>query len=168
MASAFRIYAILAVISGLLGYYSYTFINTANISNLTSVLQNVSAMIFTIMGLWVAFIYPEAIKAVSGKGDVSDIKDDTKIKRIEGLVLVILSSAFVMLSLLAYNLLFMLFAEHEFVKQNAAPFKLVAVSFITFLAFVQSKAVLAVMTANVRFVNDLYQVRNKRKLEEKL
>ncbi|HCD6657929.1 TPA: hypothetical protein NDU44_004980, partial [Enterobacter hormaechei] len=109
-------------------------------------LQNISAMIFTIAGIWLAYIYPKAISAIvkpstlnrEKLGDTSSSNEvvitektltseekksiDKDIKRITMIVETIIVSAFVIFAIVLINAFKPIFSNFDFVKSNLEAF----------------------------------------------
>lgn len=128
-------------------------------------LSNVSAMVFTIMGIWIAFLYPNALnRLVSPKklevADFSETLDDTR--RLERIVAAVLQSALVLtvaLVVLAGKTVFYksgLYADHHLLIKS------VTLSVVAVISAMQIDAVLAVALANVMFINDLHRKRREK------
>ncbi|MDC9145100.1 hypothetical protein PSK87_03180 [Escherichia coli] len=84
-------------------YISYCFrldITFKDIEPIISILQNTSAMIFTIMGIWIAYVYPNAVLKIVQPSKVTTIFSEDDLKRVKLLVGVVISSAFILLLLL--------------------------------------------------------------------
>src|SRR5690554_3319950 len=89
---------LIAIMSGLMVSHFQINVSFSDIKDYCSVLILVSGMIFTIMGIWIAFIYPNAIKKLSDPtkieiADFSDTLNDTR--RLESIVDSIMASGFV-------------------------------------------------------------------------
>ena len=83
--------------------YSYS-----DFKNYISALLTASSMVFTLMGIWIAFLYPNALQRLVDpvkieNADFSETLNETK--RLEGLVGSVLRSAFVVMMVI---LVFML------------------------------------------------------------
>lgn len=84
-------------------YLSYSFrldIDFKDVEPIISILQNTSAMIFTIMGIWIAYVYPNAVLKIVQPSKVTVIFSDDDLKRVKLLVGVVISSALILLLLL--------------------------------------------------------------------
>ncbi|CAH8239264.1 hypothetical protein VAEKB19_5390002 [Vibrio aestuarianus] len=90
--------------------------------------------------------------------------DETK--RIENLVLIILTSAFVIIGILAFNMSVVLIQPLDYVQEHKFIFKLLAVTSVVYLAVIQVMAILTVMFTNIQFVNELHK-KNTEKLANK-
>lgn len=76
-------------ISVSIAYLGRHFITLSDLKDLTSTLQNVSAAVFTLAGIWVAYSYPEAIARFTNPKKFSLIKGTEQTQRIRSLVLTI-------------------------------------------------------------------------------
>lgn len=144
--------------------YSYS-----SFKDYSEVLLNVSGMVFTLMGIWVALLYPNALtKIVDEKkvivADFSDAKQDTK--RLEFLVSSILKSALIVICLMVVFLSKIVFSEAGFYGDYKFYVKSFVLSFVFTLSVVQAEAVLHVMLANIMFINDLHKRREDREADK--
>lgn len=143
--------------------------NYADLKDYANSLLALSGMIFTIMGIWIAFIYPNAVLRLQAPkkiktADFSESLEDTK--RLQSIVGCVLSSAFV--AFLICMIFFAKFALSNLplVKENIWICKAVLFGTITFLTLLQGSAVASVMYANFMFVEDLHRRREKREIED--
>jgi len=151
-------YIILGLIVGWLISDNITLVD---LDPIMTTLKNLSAAVFTLAGIWIAYSYPQAISAYTSPSSVKLIPTD-ETKRIENLVLIVLTSAFVISSLLVFNFLYLLFSETLLYKTYRGSFKLVGVASISYIAFLQLKAVFTVMVTNIAFVNELHGKRTEK------
>jgi hypothetical protein len=143
-------------LSILVGYTAQPHADFTKLSLLIESLQYTSAAVFTLAGLWIAYSYPQAIAAYTKQNKVSLLVGIKETDRIESLVLVILSSAFVLISIIFYNLIATLYIGTRVISNNIETFQLLSISFIMYLLLIQVRAVLFVMHSNMEFVNDLH------------
>lgn len=124
-------------------------------------LLSISGMMFTILGIWIAFLYPSAIYRISDpatieSADFSDSLNDTR--RLEALVLGVLRSIFVaaviMLTFAVRSFLNILGVVEVGDHANALIY-----SFLFMLGVVQIETIGYVVISNVMFVNDLHKKR---------
>ncbi|WP_060480016.1 hypothetical protein [Pseudomonas monteilii] len=162
-------YIILSLSAAYLSYRYKLLFSYADAKDYANGLLAVSGMIFTIMGIWIAFIYPNAVLRLQAPkkiktADFTETLDDTK--RLQSIVGCVLKSVFV-----AFMICLIFFAKFAlgglpFVKENIWLFRSLLLGSITFLTFLQGSAVASVMYANFMFVEDLHRRREKREIEE--
>ncbi|WP_413525724.1 hypothetical protein [Photobacterium phosphoreum] len=145
----------------LLGSFAiaYVTVGTLSINNLSPMLgtlQNISAAVFTLAGIWIAYSYPEAISAYTNPNKVILAAGD-ETKRIENLVLIILTSAFVIIGILMFNMSVIILQPLEFIQAHKESFKLLAITLVIYLVIIQVVAILTVMLTNIQFVNELHK-----------
>lgn len=75
-------------------------IKSQDLDPLISILQNVSVMVFTIMGIWIAYLYPNAILRITQPSKVDAIFSDEDSERVKIIVGVVVLSAIVLSLLL--------------------------------------------------------------------
>ncbi|MBE1275645.1 hypothetical protein [Enterovibrio baiacu] len=138
-------------------------ISTDGIKDFVSVLQNVSAMIFAIVGLWVSSTYPTTVTSLTQRSDKvknGDFGENTK--RLELLVTVLVVSAAVMASLLIFQAAKMILPGLIDLKPHLLTLKYISVSILFGLGACQFMAVIYVIVINVTYINDLYKkIHNK-------
>ncbi len=126
------------------------------LSTVLGTLQNISAAVFTLAGIWIAYSYPQAISAYTNPNKVLLVNGD-ETKRIENLVLIILTSAYVIIGILAFNMSVVMIQPLDFVRMHKNIFKLLAITSVVYLVFIQVVAILTVMFTNIQFVNELHK-----------
>ncbi|MEF1253388.1 hypothetical protein [Vibrio sp. M260112] len=155
-------------ISVFIAYLGRHFITLADLKDLTSTLQNVSAAVFTLAGIWVAYSYPEAIARFTNPKKFSLIKGTEQTQRIRSLVLTIFSSAFVLVGIVLFNLLSP-YIQHLFKTFDLYPYIRVAgISVINYLAFIQLQAIVRIMSNNLEFIYSLMKVKAENEAHDDL
>ncbi len=134
--------------------YSY-----AELKEYLGILITISGMVFTLMGIWIAFLYPNALlKLIDDdnleNADFSEAKRDTK--RLENIVGTVLKSALVVLSISIVYLSGILFSNFDFVKDNIGLVKAFLIAYVLLLSYIQFTAVFSVIASNIMFINDLH------------
>jgi hypothetical protein len=137
------------------------------LSAVLGTLQNISAAVFTLAGIWIAYSYPQAISAYTNPDKVMVINSD-ETKRIENLVLIILTSAYVIIGILAFNMSVVMIQPTDFVQLHKSIFKLLAITAVVYLVFIQVVAILTVMLTNIQFVNELHKKKTEKRANEDL
>ncbi len=145
-----------------------TYIHAIDLTSILSVLQNISIAIFTLSGIWIAYLYPEAISAYADNNKILLINDLEDIKRVESLVLTIIVSALILLGILFYNLVYSFFSNHTLVLNNIESFKSMAIFYVVLLSSIEILVVISILKNNISFVNRLHKERSKRLAENKL
>ena len=140
-------------------YKSEAKIKYSDVKDYTSILQNISAMIFAIVGLWISSTYPttkDAMISNDPKIKVAEFGDQTK--RLESLIGVLITSALVMLSLLVFYAAKMIIPSFGFYQIYHVYFSYAGLSFLFGLGICQFIAVSYVILINVTFINELYRI----------
>lgn len=140
----------------------------SDLSSYMSVLLGVSSMVFTLMGIWIAFLYPNALQRIMDpekieSADFSSSLQETK--RLEGLVGSVLRSAFVVILLILLSLFKVVFGEADFVYLNVQFFKSIVVSVVVVLSILQMESIFYVIYSNVKFINELHTKREDREAD---
>lgn len=150
-----------------LGYFLVDNVTLGDLKPIMGTLQNIAAAVFTLAGIWIAYSYPQAIAAYTSPNSVSVIPTD-ETKRIENLVLIVLTSAFVISSLLLINMLYLLVYKSISDLSTLHLLKLLGISSVFYLVFLQLKAIFIVMITNVSFVNELHDKKTEKDANDDL
>lgn len=150
-----------------LSHKSLVTIVYSDLKDYLSVLQFVSGMVFTIMGLWIAFIYPNALLKLKDPnkvetGDFSDSLSDTK--RLEALVATVIKSALVVAGIMIFHGIKLLVANTALYTSNTLLIKSFGLSYVILLSILTIETIIHVIYSNVLFVSELHSKREK--LEE--
>ena len=134
-------------------------------------LLNVSGMVFTIMGIWIAFLYPNALSRLADpqrirSADFSATLGETR--RLEAIVASILKSGLVVVGILTMFFAIVVLRGSSFGAAHWDEFKALALGLLTTLVAMQLDAVASVAYANIMFINDLHGKREARQANEDL
>ncbi|MEJ8295631.1 hypothetical protein WKI45_22675 [Delftia tsuruhatensis] len=155
---AFIVAAFMLNVKGVINYVY------ADFKDFVAALIAISGMVFTIMGIWIAFLYPNAIARIVSENiepaDFTEGGDDAK--RLEKIVAAVLMSALVAFASAFCYMAKMFLGATNFYYSNATEIKSLALGFVAFLSVVQFEAILSVVVANVLFLVDLHQKKEKR------
>ncbi|PIJ42642.1 hypothetical protein [Tatumella sp. OPLPL6] len=152
------------IICGVIAYTSFKSFTYDDAKDILGVLINISASIFTIVGLWVGFLYPNAMSSII-KDDVSYIKNENDSPRIEKLIYIIITSAIVMIAILILFLFKTMVTPLELYTKYHFLIKFFGVYFVYFISWMQLKCVISLILSNIHFVNHLHGRLSKAKLE---
>lgn len=139
-------------------------INYGDVKDVLGVLQNMSAAVFTIIGLWIGFLYPNAIASIVND-DVDYIKNTKDAPRIEKLIYVVIVSAFVMIFVLMVYLCKGLISHSEFFESHRSLIKILGAVMVYFMSWLQMKCVFSVIISNLSFANNLHTRISKAQLQ---
>ena len=136
-----------------------------------TLLSGVSGMVFTIMGIWIAFLYPNAMSRIVSPtklaaADFSESRSDAK--RLESIVGAVMTSALVMLLALLISLLKIILYISSFYVEYRWQLKGGALAVLIFMTILQLESVMHVVVSNVMFINDLHFKRQSRQSDEEL
>lgn len=126
------------------------------------VLLAVSSMVFTIMGIWIAFLYPNALQRLMDPDKIenADFSESlTETKRLEGLVASVLKSAFIVTIIMLMFLTKVILFDTHYYTTYIHEIKSAALAFIIILTFLQLESIIFVIFSNVMFINDLHSKR---------
>lgn len=140
--------------------YAYT-----DLKDYSSVLLAISGMVFTIMGIWVAFVYPNAIVKLKAPqkietADFSEAQRDTS--RLEAIVGSIMESGAVATGVAIIHLSKLIFSETNVYLEHSSIIQATGIGFILFLTLLQGSAIVNVIYSNYSFINELHKRREKR------
>lgn len=158
--------AIYLFISFGLGYFLMG-VTLAQLNPIISTLQNLSAAVFTLTGIWIAYSYPQAIAAYTSPKSIKIIPTD-ETKRIEGLVLIVIKSAFVISAVLVFNFFYLAISKLFFYKEYAYIFKFLGTSFICYLSLLQLNSIFVLIITNIEFVNELHRKKDEKNADDDL
>lgn len=155
------------------GVYALFFYGALNVNyqgyrDVLNSLLAVSAMMFTIMGIWIAFLYPNALRRISDpeKIEVADFSDTvSETRRLEGLVASVLASLFIASFIVVIFFLKAALYNSEFYLSFKVYFKSGAASVLSLLVMVQFEAVAYIAYSNVAFINELHGKRQDREMD---
>jgi len=147
----------------LLLFLSFSFklsISYDDFKDFAEILLNVSGVVFTVMGIWIALIYPAALSKIIDSDkvvlvDFSELRTDTK--RLEFLVFSVLKSAFIVVVILFSYLFRFIVINFEIYLEFLFLFKSFAVSVLALLFFMHMESIWHVVAANIMFINDLHK-----------
>ena len=133
-----------------------------------STLQNVSAAVFTLAGIWIAYSYPEAIASFTDPKKINIIKGTDNYQRIKSLVLTILASSFVLINILLLNLIKPILESLALSNENQEIVNMLYLGVIVYLALTQLYAISKIMLSNFSFVYNISKKKTEREIEEDL
>lgn len=160
--------AVFILVSLTVAYLGRGFITLADLNNLIGTLQNVSAAVFTLAGIWVAYSYPEAISRFTNPEKFSLIKGIEQTNRIRSLVLTIFTSAFVLVGIILFNLTSP-YIQH--ISKDLDFYLIIkggGVSIINYLALIQLQAIIRIMSNNMEFIYSLMKVKAENEAHDDL
>ena len=139
--------------------------STVGIQKTSDITLSISGMIFTIMGVWIAFIYPNAIlRLKSKKLEPTDFTENEEEKeRLGRIVGAIIQSSLVATAILVANLLSAVFDNP--LQQSTTP---AIAAIIISAAILQIEGVIQVIRSNIDFLNDLHSKSSRKKTEQQL
>lgn len=134
-------------------------------------LSGISGMVFTIMGIWIAFLYPNAISRIANpeklvSKDFTESKSEAK--RLESIVGAIMTSAIVAVLASIIILAKTVLVSTSIYVTHEIHFRAAAISLATFLTLIQLESVFHVVLSNIMFINDLHFKRQNRQADEEL
>jgi hypothetical protein len=152
-------------------YLSYSFrldIEFKDVEPIISILQNTSAMIFTIMGIWIAYIYPNAVLRIVQPTKITAIFSDEDLKRVKLLVgIVVFSALILILLLLGVTIKTFIIKTTTYTKYKSTLTGAGLWCLLTLL-YAQLFCIYAVIASSINFIIDLKNLNSKKNLSEKL
>lgn len=158
----------ISIIAGLAAYFLEPKFYMPDIKDYCNALLIVSGMVFTIMGIWIAFVYPNAIKRLQDPekikiADFTESMQDTR--RLESIVDSIMQAGFVAISILLFYLAKIIISAFSFFQDYNLHLMSAGVGFIIFISLIQLSSVFSVIYANYLFIHDLH---SKREAQERM
>lgn len=169
--SSKRVIAWHVLVIAIVSYLSYSFrldVTFKDVEPLISILQNTSAMIFTIMGIWIAYVYPNAVLRIVQPSKVTTIFSSEDLERIRLLVGVVILSACILAILLVGIAARAFVVKTSLFLSNQALFAGLGLWCILALTYAQLFCIYAVIASSVNFIIDLKNLKTKQRLSEKL
>lgn len=162
--------ALFILFSLLIAVYFGPYIEMSKFEPVLSTLQNVSAAVFTLAGIWIAYSYPEAIASFTDPQKINIIKGTDNYKRIKSLVLTIFASSFVLIliSILLINITRPIIEVFNLPAENIIPFKCGYLGFVIYIVLVQLYAISKIMISNFSFVYNIGKKKTEREIEDDL
>lgn len=165
---SFLFHAFILLTCVLLSYAYRKDISYQDVLPTISILQNTSAMVFTIMGIWIAYLYPNAILKILTPDKVGAIfskNDEARIKQIVG---VVATSAMVAGCLIVGSIAIPFITKGIAYSLFAEYFTFFGVLVLLIITYAQLFCVYLVIVANINFIFDLDNHKNKSKLASRL
>ncbi|KPQ29310.1 MAG: hypothetical protein HLUCCX14_07230 [Marinobacter excellens HL-55] len=139
-------------------------------NSLADSLITMSGLIFAIIGMWVSYSYPEAVqKLTQDNKDLEIIESVSRARRLESLIMTILISATILLTcLLAKAIIIPLASEIRLFEDIKPEIRSIGIGAAWFLVLIQSIAMLKIMSINLKFINQIYELIEKLELHRKV
>lgn len=131
-------------------------------------LFNISSMVFTLMGIWIAFLYPNALQRLVNPSKIEHVDFSESLneaKRLESIVGSVLKSAIVAISIMLIFVIRLFLSESQFYLDNYKLVQSIAVSTVIVLSGLQLESIFHVVKSNVMFINDLHKKREDREAD---
>jgi uncharacterized membrane protein len=160
---------ILAAINAITSWYFSAEIRLESIEKLTSALQNTSAMIFAISGIWVAYLYPNAISGLVTEEFDQSLKEKSNkaLSRLRLIVGVIVLSGTVMAGVILLIIFASLLEGTNFYSDNQDFFKGVGLFAVLFFCEIQLFCIYVVLASSISFIIELGNLIGKKNAEKK-
>lgn len=151
--------ALAAALFGGVVFWQKSIFTYSDFKDYCNTLLAISGMVFTIMGIWIAFVYPNAIKRLQDPdkikiADFTATMQDTR--RLESIVGSIMESGAVAISITIIYLLKLVISGMPIYIEYRELIKATGAGIVIFLTLVQCSAVLSVIYANYLFIDDLH------------
>lgn len=168
MLKAILLYSVLFLISLFLYFKLNINVVYTDYKEFIIVLLRISTMVFTLMGIWIAFLYPNALKRIVNPSVIENVDFSASLsetKRLESIVGSVLKSALVVISIMFIFLAKLLLSNSSLYIDLQVYFESVAVAIAIVLSWVQLESVFHVVKSNVMFINDLHKKREDREAD---
>lgn len=168
MKVRFSIHCLIFAALGFMSYHIQDNYSYDNLKDLVDILKNASAMIFTIVGIWLAYIYPNAITAIVKPESVEYVAGEQDAKRIEMLVGIIITSAMIIIGIILFFASKTILSSFDWYSESRYWIKPFGFSFIFFLSYLQIISISKVIFSNIMFLNDLHTKLNQKEIEKQM
>lgn len=143
-------------------------VSYGDIKDYGGALLNVSGSVFTIMGIWVAYLYPDALVRITSSnvssGDFSEARENSS--RLKTMVGSIITSALVAMVIVYVFLGKTLLSSTVFYQDYRADIKSFAVSIVILATLFQTISIFYVIRSNFLFLVEFHERRVKRERED--
>ncbi|WP_421284182.1 hypothetical protein [Aeromonas veronii] len=161
-------HASLAVFFLFLSIFFNNDITYSDVEPILSILQNTSSMVFTIMGIWIAYLYPNAImKIIRPSGEIDAIFSDEDEQRLRLIVGVVALSAVVMVFLILGTTAKVFIEKTALYTAHPSAFKIPGIFILLSLSYAQVFCIYIVFASNVNFIVSLRSKKNIAKIDKK-
>ncbi|WP_421419936.1 hypothetical protein ACN9JF_18385 (plasmid) [Pseudoalteromonas lipolytica] len=158
---------IYTLVSMIAGYYSMDILTYKDFNPAISVLQNISAAVFTLSGIWIAYLYPQAISSITSSSKVDLLKGSDDAKRVENLVYVVSTSALVLFFILLISIFEPIF--YKVIPFNyKGTINFLIMSCLFYLTIIQSVSILKIIASNLDFIYRLSYKVTEKKVDDEL
>lgn len=149
-------------------YYSGFKLDFSALTKMVGSLQNVTAAIFALTGIWLAISYPEAIKSYINPHKVSLLKGSVRTKRIERIVLTIFAAAYALTLtvLLQWSVVF----KTAFELDDGLKHILTSIycGLLLYITFVVIRGLWSILYINFQITNELHDKKDEAEADDDL
>lgn len=142
----------------------YTYNNFKEVINY---LTASSGVVFTILGLWIAYVYPNAVVKVV-RPSIDDIFAKEDLERLSRMLLVLSLCLLIIAGSLFFHLGYALLSNTTFYTMHSDIIKQLSVAIIIYMSCMQIVIFYFVIATNINFLNDLITKLNMIKINDKL
>lgn len=130
----------------------------------------VSTMVFTLMAIWIAYLYPEALDKIKDEEDKVENVDfseaQAKLRRLEFIVASVFKSAIVAIIVMGIFLFRALFENIDYLQQVLPYIQTLTPSVLISIFILQFEAIYSVVQANMIFINELHGRKERKEQDE--
>ena len=128
-------------------------------------LRNTSAIIFGVMGAWIAILYPGALMKIYGKPEIE--KSEQESKNIQQLISPMILSTFIVSLVLVVGLLAPVLRKVVFLLQYKEFFRSLSFSLLGVLTFMQLWALLSTLAPSDRIQESIsFTIKKRKKVKQ--
>lgn len=143
-------------------------IKATEIEPIFSILQNTSGMIFTIMGIWIAYIYPNAILRITQPSKIEALFSGDDEKRVKLLVKIVILSAVIISCVLIMSVSKPFIIHSNFLLNHIHLVKSTGLFVTLLLSYGQVFCLYVVIVSCINFITDLRNKKTIKELDERL
>lgn len=155
-------------LSLLSAFYAVDVVRLADVNELLSSMVDISSALFAAVGIWVAYLYPEAISVLTSRENVTLLKGIDHTRKVEKLVVNMLVSASVLLTVLFFKVSYLLLHNVPLVVEYRYQLKSLAIFLIVMICLCQIYSLISLMLVNISFIDRLHSVKGERKANDDL
>lgn len=126
-----------------------------------------SGAVFTILGLWVAYVYPNAIVKIV-RPSIDEILSPDDVTRLKRMLIVLCLCILIIAVSLIFHLSYLFLSKTSFYLHNVTLIKNLALTIVGYISVLQLIVFYFVIATNINFLHDLYSKTNMQEVNDKL
>ena len=159
---------ILFSVSGCIAVGFSEYVVMADVDELLSSMVDISSALFAAVGIWVAYLYPEAISVLTERKNIILMNGIDHTRKVETLVVNMMVSASVLLTVLLLRFVQFIFENFPLFFHYKGEVKYFVVFVVSVTCLMQIYSLFSLMRVNVSFINRMHSVKLEKKATDDL